>query len=202
MPDHAIATEETVPAMNSELEDHPRVGERLREFRKHRRLTLSSVAAAADISVGHLSMIERDRSSASISVLRRLSHVLGIQISQLFDADESLTIQPIRKANRPRLESEPGANKFLVSPVPLKAFEVYVGEFDAGASTGDHDYVHGDSQELLIVTEGSVELYLDGATHQLAEGDSIEFQSSMPHKISNTDGGISKVVWVISPPTE
>lgn len=182
--------------------DHPAVGDRLREFRLHRRLTLADVAAAAQISASHLSMIERDLSSASISVLRRLTQALGISIAKLFDAEETLTPEPIRRADRPRLESEPGASKFLVSPPPLKAFEVYVGEFEAGASTGDHDYVHGDAQELLIVTRGSVELYLAGKIHRLDEGDSIEFRSSMPHKISNVAAGISHLIWVISPPTE
>lgn len=123
-------------------------------------------------------------------------------MSKLFDVDEELSVQPLRRADRPRLESEPGANKYLVSPPPLIAFEVYVGEFEIDASTGDHDYVHGDSQELLIVTEGTVELYLDGSIHQLDEGDSIEFRSSMPHKISNIATCVSKVVWVVSPPTE
>jgi transcriptional regulator with XRE-family HTH domain len=186
------------------LEDvsHHAVGSRLRDFRLRRRLTLAEVASAAHISASHLSMIERDRSSASISVLRRITQTLGISLARLFDTDETLSPEPLRRADRPRLESEPGANKYLVSPPPLQAYEVYVGEFEVGASTGDHDYVHGDSQELLIVTEGAVELYLAGVTHRLDEGDSIEFRSSMPHKISNLAVGVSKIVWVISPPTE
>ena len=188
--------------MWADTHEDPAVGERLREFRLLRRLTLSEVAAAAQISSSHLSMIERDRSSASISMLRRITQALGISMASLFDAEETLTPQPIRRENRPHLDSEPGANKYLVSPPPLKAFEVYVGEFEVGASTGDHDYVHGDSQELLIVTHGSVELFLAGAIHHLDEGDSIEFRSSMPHKISNTADVVSKLVWVISPPTE
>jgi transcriptional regulator with XRE-family HTH domain len=188
--------------MRDDPPERPAVGERLRRFRQERRLTLSDVAQAAQISASHLSMIERDRSSASIGMLRRITQALGISMAGLFQSDEALAPRPLRREDRPLLASEPGANKYLLSPPPLKAFEVYAGEFEVGASTGDHDYVHGDSQELLIVTSGSVELFLAGVTHRLDAGDSIEFRSSKPHKISNISEDVSTLIWVISPPTE
>ena len=184
------------------VDEHEELGLRLREYRRHRQLTLAEVAQQAGISSGHLSMLERGRSSASISVLRKLAQALGISISHLFEAESPLGPVPLKKADRPRLDSEPGAGKFMLSRPPLKAFEVYAGEFEPGASTGDEDYVHGDSQELLIVHSGEIEILLSGVTHRLSEGDSIEFRSSMPHKITNVSPGMSYVTWVISPPSE
>lgn len=186
----------------TEADEHQELGSRLREQRKFRRLSLTDVAQHAEISTGYLSMLERGLSSASISVLRRLTSALGISISQLFDLDSTLEPEPLRREDRPKLDSDPGAIKYLISRPPLKAFEVYSVEFEEGASTGAEDYTHDDSQELLVVNHGEIEVLLAGRAHRLQVGDSIEYRSSMPHKVSNAYPGMSYITWVISPPTD
>ena len=52
------------------------LGQRLRERRRELGLTLAEVAAAADISVGHSSAIEKGNTFPSLSVLARLAHAL------------------------------------------------------------------------------------------------------------------------------
>ena len=78
---------------------------------------------------------------------------------------------------------------------------VDVGELDAGGSTGDEPYTHGDSEELLVVLSGIVSLQLGTEMFELCTGDSIDYRSSTPHKLSNIGGDMAEVMWIISPPS-
>ena len=64
-----------------------RVGAEVRALRKARNLTLSRLAAASGLSVGYLSMVEREKAMPSIKALMSIAHALGVTISWFFDAD-------------------------------------------------------------------------------------------------------------------
>ena len=91
--------------------------------------------------------------------------------------------------------------KLLLTPRPLHHLEVVVGELDPGGSTGAEQYAHGESEELLVVIDGTVRLELGDDVHELEAGDSIGYWSSTPHRLSNTGDGLAEVMWIISPPT-
>lgn len=107
----------------------------------------------------------------------------------------------LRRDERPSLSFGVLGTKRLLTPRPLSNLEVFVGELDAGGSTGTEPYAHGDSEELLIVLNGTVQLELGGEVHELTSGDSIDYRSSTPHRISNHAQSTAEVIWIISPPS-
>ena len=50
--------------------------------------------------------------------------------------------------------------KALLTPKPFEALEVVAASFEPGGSTGAEPYAHGDSEEMLLVVAGEVELTL------------------------------------------
>ena len=74
-------------------------------------------------------------------------------------------------------------------------------EFDPGGSTGDEPYTHGDSEELLLVIAGRVHVQLDTEVYELHAGDSVNYRSSTPHRVSNPGGDTAEVLFVITPPS-
>ena len=89
----------------------------------------------------------------------------------------------------------------MLTPRPLQHLEVFVGELDRGGSTGTEPYAHGDSEELFVVLAGNVQLELGGDLHELEQGDSIDYRSSTPHRVTNVGEGRAEVMWIISPPS-
>lgn len=176
------------------------VGERIRQFRRARQLTLRELADRAGISAGFLSEVERGHVNASISTLRRVSDELGVTLPDLFTDDEVADVRILRKVARPVIEVSELSSKYLLSQKPLRNLEVYVAEFAPGASAGE-PYVHGDAQELLIVTAGSATLELGGQTYVLDAGDSAEYRTSIPHSVHNRSDAFVELLWIISPPT-
>ena len=73
-------------------------------------------------------------------------------------------------------------------------------EFDKDASTGEKQYQHY-GQEFMIVLKGKVEISLGEAQTILSEGDSIYFNSHVPHSFKNIYQGyrpsLNKVNYLI-----
>jgi transcriptional regulator with XRE-family HTH domain len=178
------------------------VGERLRAIRRMRRATLKTVAERAQLSESFLSQVERGRANASVASLQRIAGALGVHVADLFEPNgSSLRPRVLRRENRPALTFGVLGQKYMLTPRPLENLQVIVGKFEPGGSTGDEPYTHGDSEELLVVLSGVVVLHLGAETFELATGDSIDYRSSMPHRLTNIGGDPAEVMWIISPPS-
>jgi transcriptional regulator with XRE-family HTH domain len=187
----------SAPGVSTEID----VGERLRAIRRSRRCTLRTVATRSGLSESFLSQVERGQSSASIASLRRIADALGVSIADLFEVDAVPGPRVLRRDKRPALAFGVLGRKLLLTPRPLQSLEVFVGELEVGGSTGHQPYAHGDSEELFVVLSGNVQLELGGDVHELEHGDSIDYRSSTPHRISNVGGELAEMMWIISPPS-
>ena len=177
------------------------LGERLRAIRLLRRLTLREVAHAAGVSESFVSQLERGRTNASVATLQRLAAALGIEISDLFAGEREAGPRVLRRQERQHLEWGHLGRKALLTPKPFHSLEVVAAAFDPGGSTGDEPYTHGDSEELLLVLAGRVHLQLGSELLDLSAGDSVNYRSSTPHRVSNPGDEPAEVLFVISPPS-
>jgi transcriptional regulator with XRE-family HTH domain len=190
-----------MPSSAPDVRTEVDVGERLRDLRRLRRATLKTIADRAGVSESFLSQVERGRASASIASLRRIANALGVSVADLFEPEGPPRPRVLRKDERPSLAFGVLGRKLLLTPQPLQHLEVFVGELDPGGSTGPEPYAHGDSEELFVVIAGTVQLELGGDLHDLEAGDSIDYRSSTPHRITNVGEERAEVMWIISPPS-
>ena len=190
-----------MPSSAADVTNDVDVGERLRVIRSRRRQTLREVAERAGLSESFLSLVERGRASASVASLRRIADALGIAVSDLFQPAEASRPRVLRRDDRPSLAFGVLGRKLLLTPNPLHHLEVFVGELDPEGSTGAEQYAHGDSEELFVVIRGTVQLELGDEQFELEAGDSIDYRSAVPHRISNLGDDVAEVMWIISPPS-
>ena len=122
-------------------------------------------------------------------------------VADLFEPGGPPRPRVLRREERPSLAFGTLGRKLLLTPRPLQQLEVFVGELDPGGSTGAEPYAHGDSEELFVVLAGSVQLELGGDRHELGTGDSIDYRSSTPHRVTNVGEERAEVMWIISPPS-
>lgn len=177
------------------------VGARLRSLRLARRLTLRETAVRASLSESFLSQLERGQSGATIQSLQRIAAALGVDVSDVFASADSGRPRVVRREARHLVAWGTLGRKALLTPKPFEFLEVVAAEFEPGGSTGELAYTHGDSEELCVVVEGTVEVELDGELTVLNEGDSIHYRSSTPHRIVNPGPGRAEVLYAISPPS-
>ena len=177
------------------------IGERLRAIRVIRRKTLREVAEAAGVSESFVSQVERGRTSASVASLQRLATALGIEVTDLFATNGATHPTVLRHDAREQVLWGHLGRKALLTPKPFHALEVIAAQFDPGGSTGEEPYTHGDSEELLLVIEGEVHVQLGNEIHELHTGDSVNYRSSTPHRVSNPGDETAEVLFVITPPS-
>jgi transcriptional regulator with XRE-family HTH domain len=189
----------TEPAL--ETNGLPELGQRLRAIRLLRRLTLREVAESAGVSESFVSQLERGRSSASVATLQRLAAAVGIEVSDLFSGESQSGPRVLRRHERQLLEWGHLGRKALLTPKPFHSLEAVAAVFDPGGSTGDEPYTHGDSEELLLVLAGRIQLQLGSELLDLSTGDSVDYRSSTPHRVSNPGDETAEVLFVISPPS-
>ena len=197
-----VANREIVQTKTEERSLESQLGGRLRAIRHRRRATLRAVADRAGLSESFLSQVERGRASASIGSLQRIAAALGVSVADLFEPDGTRTRpRVLRRAGRPVLGLGNLGRKFLLTPRPLENLEVFIGELDPGGATAAEPYTHGNSEELVLVLSGRIHLQLGGELHELGPGDSIDYPSSIPHRVANAGDAVAEVLWVISPPS-
>ena len=178
------------------------VGQRVRELRRSRGLSLETVAARTDLSIGFVSQIERGLSSPSLRVLATLADVLGVGIAALFGAkpngDGASGGVVTRQLQRAELKLwRTGISKQLLSPAGAEnRLNLFLVHLEPGGNTGDELYTH-DGEEAGLVQEGEMTLTVDTETWSLQTGDSFRFASRRPHRFSNpADDARTVVLWV------
>jgi transcriptional regulator with XRE-family HTH domain len=178
-----------------------RLGARLKAFRLSRKLSLRDLGERSGTTASFLSQLERGTSGAAVSTLMKIAEALAISVADLFEDRPEALHRILRKGDRLALPQAAGYRKTLLSQQPIRDFEVYVGHFDPGGSTGPEAYTHGDAHEMMLVLAGAVEIWLGPDRFALRAGDCIEYRSSTPHRIANAADGPAEVQWIISPVT-
>ncbi len=173
------------------------LGTRLRQLRAKRGLSLAKVAAAAGISVGFLSAIERSQMSASVGTLRRLARYYRTNILDFFDPAES-NPRLVRPTKRKVLEAGPGVQMELLA-WGNTVMEPHLFRIGPGAGSGE-SYAH-EGEEFLFVLRGELKISLGDEEYHLKRGDSFYFESSTPHHWKNPGPGETCLLWVNTPPT-
>jgi transcriptional regulator with XRE-family HTH domain len=177
------------------------VGAQLRLLRRARRQTLRQVAQRARVSESFLSQLERGRTGASIASLQGIAAALGVEVSDLFARSGGTGPAVLRRDDRPYVSWGTLGRKALLTPKPFEALEVVAASFERGGSTGPDTYQHGDSEELLVVVAGVVELTLGDEAFRLGPGDTARYRSSTPHRLVNAGEETAEVMYIMSPPS-
>lgn len=172
------------------------VGQRIRQRRKGVGMTLNDLADRTGVSVSMLSMLERGLAGASIGTLVAVSSALGVQMRDLFELSHDAEDSPVvRLEEQTEVETAEGVHRRLAHQAQEQGLEVAVNEYAPGTSSNDKPTRH-DGVEYGVVLEGLITVQLGDASYVLHPGDAIRYDSTVPHKIANTNGAPARAVWV------
>lgn len=181
------------------------IGQRIRTRRKARGLTLEQVAAAAEISVGQLSQIERGLTSPAVKDLREICRAIAMPVAWLFDDDargrEAEAGIIVRRSQRKALELSAATSmrKELLTPHLDGKLQFLWIAIEPGGSSGADSYSH-EGEETGLVLSGRMELVVEDHRFILDAGDSFWFESERPHRFANPGSEPCCVLWISTPP--
>ncbi len=173
------------------------VGERLRELRKSRGLSIRRVSEETGFSVSFLSKLETGKSSITVKNLIKLLGFYGVTLADVFSESSGRRIT-YRIEDRRRIESPEDVTLELLVDDPEAEMEGLLGTFRPHARYKD-PVEHG-GEEFAMVLRGEFRFEVGGAAHHLREGDCAYFRGEQPHNWENLSDGEGVLLMVITPP--
>jgi transcriptional regulator with XRE-family HTH domain len=178
------------------------VGQRLRELRVIRGLSLRALAELSGLNVNTLSLIENRRTSPSVSTLQQLAQTMQVPLSAFFKTDHSDRLVVHQKAgNRPRAAFTHGSIEDLGAGMSRFGAEPFIVTLTPKADSGKTPIVHT-GREFVYCLEGHIAYTVDSKTYLLEPGDSLLFEAYLPHHWKNLDNTPSSNLLVLCPMDE
>jgi quercetin dioxygenase-like cupin family protein len=187
--------------------------EKLKLLRVQRRMTLQNLSEKSGVSISLLSQIERGLSAPTITTLQKIANSLEITLSSLFSDNETAApvsftkgkppnsdgVSVVRKGDRKRLIMPWGADYEMLSPNLQHKIEFILLHYPAGTELEEFYSHHG--EECGIVLEGRFRGIIGDQEIILEAGDSIYYDSSIPHRWENAEETEVRAIWAITPPS-
>lgn len=172
------------------------IGNRIRELRSQKGLTLQGLGELTGLSSSMLSLVERGQTSPSIGSLVVIASALGVHMSDLVAADDGGARDRVSRAReQPIFETARGVLRRILREDRIRSVEIAINEYapDTGSSETP---VHHAGYEYGIVLEGELTVEVDGTAHVLHQGDLISYASERAHRIWNHGGQRVRALWV------
>ena len=205
----------------SSVEDD--VGRRLRAFREESRLSLRELARRLGISPSAISQIETGKSRPSVSTLYAIVSELGMSLDELFSsanrpparrtrarkAPESAGPETAGVPDRPgghvqeaasrrAMDLETGVRWERLTPQADPDADFLYVVYDVGGSSSQGDrFIRHAGREYGLVLTGTLEVTVGFDRYVLGPGDSICFDSTVPHCLRNAGEEPVHGVWFV-----
>lgn len=176
------------------------IGEKLKQLRLEKKLSIAELSKRSDVSTGLISQIERDLVVPSVTSLWRLAKALDTNINFFFHEEQQDAHLITRKGEHRTIVTHHDSSyyKLLHADREERALDMMVITLKAGY-TYDKKALSHEGEECGYVLKGTLTVYLNGKDYILQEGDSIHFDSTLPHKYINNGEEDCVSIWAMTP---
>jgi transcriptional regulator with XRE-family HTH domain len=162
------------------------IGKNIRRLRQSKNISVEQLAQFSGLTKGYISKIENSHRAPPLTTLTKIAEVLELDVTRLlsedFEASEGQNGLCIVRKDEQKLLFSRGMHygyqyKALAYKKAGKNMEPYMIEPDF-ETNGVFSH---EGEEYMYVLEGTHEFYYNNMKYILEEGDSIYFDSIIPH---------------------
>ncbi len=188
------------------------VGERVRELRAAAGLTVRELARRIGVSASHVSQVERGIGSFSVPALYAVAAELGVQMHEILDPQApvpSVSAAPVptgadlvaagivqRAHDHPSIKLSSGPRWSRLTAMGELDAEFLEVVYAPGTEAPQEHIVH-QGREYGVIIAGQLSVELQGQATVLAPGDSIVFDSTIPHRFWNEGDVEVRAIWFV-----
>jgi transcriptional regulator with XRE-family HTH domain len=180
------------------------VGEKVKVLREQKGLSLKELADLTGFSTALLSQMENHLVSPSLGTMIKLAKALGVRVGDFLGETEGEPFAIVRKDERKtisRFASKEGV-KYGYSYESLgfekknRHMEPFIVTLEPATVKASKTSVH-DGEEFIFVLEGEMEVVLGNYTDVLYPGDSIYYDSNIPHRVQCHQERVARILAVL-----
>lgn len=167
-----------------------KLGSRIRTFREERNISLETLAETTGLSVGFLTSLEENNLYPTIGPLQKVARALGVRLGTFMD--DEITRDPIisrigeRTADLAMHKGENTNASYVYhslgkgkSDRNMEPFHIEIMPDPADdRKTSSHQ-----GEEFILVIKGSLLVVYGRESHTLTRGDTIYYNSIVPHYV-------------------
>jgi len=168
-----------------------KVSSRIRYCMEKRGMDLETLASLTGLETSFLDTMLRENVYPPLGPLMKIARALGVRLGTFLDDQESKDPFIVRQADK---EAEFSVLAGKDKPAALKFYSLGKGKTDRHMepffveilpeSAREKKLSSHEGEEFIAVLEGSIEILYGQETHVLNPGDSVYYNSVVPHYVS------------------
>ncbi|MDR0973680.1 MAG: XRE family transcriptional regulator [Prevotellaceae bacterium] len=185
------------------------VGEKIKSLRESKQISVEELAQRSGLSTEQIERIEKNIDLPSLAPLIKIARVLGVRLGTFLDDNTELGPAVCRKAdatdtisfsNNTTQSRKHMQYHSLAKSKADRHMEPFVIEVEASAQEQFVLSSH-EGEEFIFVMSGTMEINYGKTTYLLEAGDSIYYDSIVPHHVHAYKDEPAKILAVIYTPT-
>lgn len=184
------------------------VGEKIKSLRQNKAISIEELAERSGLAVEQIERIENNVDLPSLAPLIKLARALGVRLGTFLDDNDETGPAICRKqeandsisfSNNATHSRKHMQYHSLAKSKADRHMEPFIIDIDP---TEDGDFILSshEGEEFIMVMEGIMEISYGKQTYLLEEGDSIYYDSIVPHHVHAYEGKAAKILAVIYTP--
>lgn len=165
--------------------DEKQIVRNIKKFRINRKMSLERLAKLTGLTKGYVSKIENSDKAPPFSTLIKIADALNTDISLLIaedsEAPEDMSLCIVRKNERKEVVSRGTLYGYHYEALAHKKIGKNMEPYIILPAFHEKGVFSHEGEEFMYVLEGTHEFIYDGKKYILNAGDSIYFDSVIPH---------------------
>ena len=186
------------------------IGDRLREERVRAGLSQRELARRLGLSASLISQLEGGQSRPSVGTLYAIVSELGVSLDQIIRGSDSAAVQGleaterrdrsplVHPGQRAAIDLDSGVRWEELTAQREEGIDFLHATYEVGgASTPDQSLMRHHGREYGYVMSGTLGIQIGFQEYELARGDSIAFDSTIPHRLFNKGDVPVHAIWFV-----
>ncbi|MCD8079272.1 MAG: XRE family transcriptional regulator [Bacteroides sp.] len=184
------------------------VGEKIRSLRENKSITTKELAERSGLTAEQVERIENNVDLPSLAPLIKIARVLGVRLGTFLDDNDETGPVVCRKEEA--TDTISFSNNTTQSRRHMKYHSLSRSKADRHmepfiidvSPTEESNFILSshEGEEFIMVQEGVMEISYGNKTYLLEEGDSIYYDSIVPHHVHAYEGQAAKILAVVYTP--
>ena len=181
-----------------------KIGKKLKALRRDRKMTLKELSEKSGVQIATLSRMEHNIMTGTLESHINICKALGVSLSNFYREVESeqKTVSLSKKTEKRESFVHPKKStiEMLTSKVMDKKMMPILVRIKKGGQTHKEENKPG-TEKFIYVLEGRIVAKIGKEEYNLAKGDSVYFDASLPHVFYNKNNAETLTLCVLSPPS-
>ena len=179
------------------------IGETIKRLRTEKKMTLAELSKESGVALATLSRIENGRMTGTLDSHINICEALDITLPELYkelpSSKKKLEVKTGGTESKVSVHDRKSSSEILASNIQNKKMLPILLKIVKGGYTNTEETKPG-VEKFIYVLDGKIEAVIGENNYALAQGDTIYFDSSVPHHFKNTGAGEARLMAVSCPP--